>query len=444
MEPPEGNMAEALNSGSVTTRLRRIAELGKAATGKVIVSVSHVIDGEWMKEAFRRTRKDGAPGVDGQTVKEFRKDLKGNLEGLLKAFWDGTYQAPPVQRVEIDKGGGKKRPIGMPTLGTKILERAVLMVLEPLYEAIFLGCSWGFRPKRSAHGALKVLREILSRMAGGWIYEVDIRGFFDSLDHRHLRELLDLRVRDGNLRRMIDKWLNAGVLHLDGRTEYSEIGTPQGGVISPLLANVYLHYVLDVWFEEVVKPRLKGKAYLVRFADDFVLVFEEYEDAVKIQGVLPKRFGKYGLTLHPEKTRLVAFRRPRKDTVENRTAGTFDFLGFTHYWGRSRTGYWVIKRKTMKSRMTRGAKAIADWCRKHRHDDVSEQHRTLCQKVRGHYQYYGITGNWESLKDFLSEVERTWRKWLNRRSQNARMYWPKFKRLLERYPLPQPKIVHAL
>lgn len=437
-------MAEALNSGNVSTRRRRIAELGRAALDKVIVSVSHVIDGEWLKEAFRLTRKDGAPGVDGQTIREFRRDLKGNLGGLLRAFWDGTYQAPPVRRVEIAKGPGKTRPIGIPTLGRKILERAVLMVLEPLYEAIFRDCSWGFRPKRSAYQALKALRAVLSGMAGGWVYEVDIRGFFDSLDHHYLRELLDLRVRDKHLRRMIDKWLAAGISFAGGRMEYPEVGAPQGGVISPLLANVYLHYVLDVWFEDQVRPRLKGKAFLVRFADDFVLVFERHEDAVTMQRVLPKRFGKYGLALHPEKTRLVAFRRPRRAAIANRTAGTFDFLGFTHYWGRSRQGYWVVKRKTMKSRLTRAVREVAQWCRKYRHEAVRDQHRALCQKLRGHYQYYGVIGNWDALKSFLSAVERAWRKWLHRRSQKARMHWSKFKRLLKRYPLPEPRIVHVM
>ena len=247
--------------------------------------------------------------------------------------------------------------------------------------------------------------------------EVDIRKFFDTLDHAHLRDLLRRRIRDGVLLRLIGKWLNAGVLE-DGNVTFPDEGSPQGGVISPLLANVYLHYVLDVWFEQEVKPRLKGRAFLIRYADDFVMGFTCEEDARRVLEVLPKRFGKYGLTIHPDKTRLVAFQppdRPDRRTPAGCRPGTFDLLGFTHYWGRSRKGIWVVKRRTAASRLRRAITKIAQWCRLNRHRPIAEQHQTLGQKLRGHFAYYGITGNGEALRRFRDAVTRAWRKWLSRR-----------------------------
>jgi RNA-directed DNA polymerase len=250
---------------------------------------------------------------------------------------------------------------------------------------------------------------------------------------------LDQRVRDGVLRRMIDKWLNAGVLEA-GATWYPDAGTPQGGVISPLLANIYLHHVLDVWFECEVKPRLEGDAFLVRYADDFVIVFACEADARRVWAVLPKRFGRYGLTLHPDKTRLLDFRRPPRD---GGSTETFDLLGFTHYWGRSRKGNRVVQRKTASSRLSRALARVGEWCRRNRHVPVKVQHVALSAKVRGHYAYYGITGNARGLGRFHHEVERIWRRWLGRRSNSAPMWWERFRALLRRYPLPAPRVVHS-
>jgi group II intron reverse transcriptase/maturase len=282
-------------------------------------------------------------------------------------------------------------------------------------------------------------------MNGGWVLEVDIQDFFGSLDHQHLRSFLDQRVRDGLLRRAIDKWLKAGVLE-DGSVTRPKSGTPQGGVVSPLLANVYLNEVVDRWFAVEVRPRLKGRGFMIRYADDFVLVFSSEYDARRVMEVLPKRFGKYGLTLHPEKTRLVQYRRPsaRAGGDSPESAGSFDFLGFTHYWGRSRRGSWVVKRKTSPKRFGRALKAIADWCRSNLHQKVALQHRQLAQKLRGHYGYFGITGNADGLGRFLYEVRRTWRKWLDRRTGRKTMPWSRFTRLLERYPLPAPVVVHSI
>lgn len=433
---------------NVSTKQQRIAMLARQGPQMAFTSLAHHIDIEWLKEAYRRTRKSGAVGVDGQTAEEYAVDLEDNLRSLLNRAKSGTYFAPPVRRVHIPKGTrGETRPIGIPTFEDKVLQRAVVMALEAVYEQDFLDCSYGFRPGRSPHGALDALREPMMQMKGGWIVEVDIRKFFDSLDHSHLRALLGQRIRDGVLRRLIDKWLKAGVMEA-GQLSYAETGSPQGGVISPMLSNVYLHYVLDVWFEQEVRPRMKGRSFLVRFADDFVMGFEREEDARRVLEVLPKRFEKYGLALHPTKTRLVRFTRPPRGASRNGEAvgegpGTFDLLGFTHYWGRSLKGNWVIKRKTSRSRLSRAVQAVYRWCRKHRHQKVAEQHQALVQKLRGHYAYYGVTCNSRALNGFYQQALLSWKKWLGRRSQRAFTSWEWFKDLLKRYPLPSPRIAHS-
>jgi RNA-directed DNA polymerase len=434
---------------SVSTKQERIAKLARDAPSMSMTTLAHHIDIEWLREAYRRTRKDAAAGVDGQTAEAYAADLEENLQSLLSRAKSGTYWAPPVRRVHIPKGTGEEtRPIGIPTFEDKVLQRAVTMVLEAVYEQDFLDCSYGFRPGRSAHQALAAFRDQMMAMRGGWVLELDIQKFFDTLDHAQLRAFLGLRVRDGVLRRLIDKWLKAGVLE-DGCLRRPEAGSPQGGVISPMLSNVYLHYVLDTWFEGDVRPRMKGRAFLVRFADDAVMGFECEEDARRVLAVLSKRFGRYGLTLHPRKTRLVEFERPpRQDPPQGSgpasRPGTFELLGFTHYWGRSRRGNWVVMRKTACSRLSRSVHAISQWCRRYRHEKVREQHRLLTQKMQGHYGYYGITGNYDALHRFYEAVKRRWRQWLSRRSQRGHLSWAVFRRLLGRYPLPRPVVVHSV
>lgn len=441
-------MSRASELDPVFTKRQRIAELAKQAPQMGFTSLAHHIDLRWLHEAFLRTRSDGAAGVDGQTATDYTANLRENLQSLLERAKSGTYRAPPVRRVYIPKGTGlETRPIGIPTFEDKILQRAVVMVLEAVYEQDFRPCSYGFRPGRSAHQALDALWQRTMGMRGGWVVEVDIRKFFDTLDHAHLRDLLRQRIRDGVLLRLIGKWLNAGVLEA-GNVTFPDQGTPQGGVISPLLANVYLHYVLDVWFEQEVQPRLQGRAFLIRYADDFVMGFACEADARRVLEVLPKRFGRYGLTLHPDKTRLLAFQpvdRPdRSASGTGSEPGMFDFLGFTHFWGRSRKGAWVVKRRTAASRLRRAIRTIAQWCRLNRHRPLPEQHQTLSQKLRGHFAYYGITGNGEALHRFRDAVTRAWRHWLSRRTRGSPMCWDLFGRLLERYALPPALAVHSV
>ena len=383
-------MAGTQEPGDMSTKLLRIADAAHRSPELAFISLNHLLCPELLRQAFKRLRKDGAPGVDGRTWAEYEAGLEVRLPVLLDLAKSGRYRAPPVRRVHIPKGTGPEtRPIGIPTIEDKLLQKAVAMILEPIYEQDFHPGSYGFRPGRSAHQALGALREAVMGIGGGWVLEVDIRKFFDTVDHRWLQTFVRRRVRDGVILRLIGKWLKAGVFE-EGSVSYPELGTPQGGVISPMLANVYLHEVLDTWWEREVKPRLKGRATLVRYADDFVLVFGRESDARRVQAVLPKRFEKYGLQVHPEKTRLVRFDRPREGKPP---PGQFDLLGFTHRWERSRRGYWVVTRRTAKSRFRRGLQRIAQWCRANRHEPIRVQQLALALRLRGHDAYYGITGN---------------------------------------------------
>lgn len=432
----------------VYTKQQRIAELASIHPDVSFTSLAHHLDMMWLYEAFARTRKDGATGVDKQTAEEYRQELGANLRSLLERAKSGKYHAPPVRRAHIPKDPAKQetRPIGIPTFEDKVLQRAGHMILEPVYERDFLDCSYGFRPGRSAHDALAALWKHATEIGGGWIIDLDIRKFFDTMAHTHIREILKKRVSDGVITRLIGKWLKAGVWE-KGNVSYPETGTPQGGVISPLLSNIYLHEVLDKWFEHEVKPRLRAKAFLIRYADDAVLGFASEEDARRVLEVLPKRFSRFGLTLHPEKTRVVKFTRPdakRSGGPPSEHEVTFNFLGFTHYWGTSRNGAPVIKRRTEKSRFARALKKVAEWCRENRHDPVSEQHKTLNRKLQGHYAYYGITGNYPKVSNFRHRVVRLWRKWLMRRTRGKYLSWEKFERLLSVYPLAPSRIVHSV
>ncbi len=408
-------------------------------------SLNGYLDIEWLRHAYEQTRKDGAVGVDGQTAQAYAVNLEANLANLLTRLKSGRYRAPPVRRVYIPKAGSttEKRPLGIPAFGDKVAQRAVVMLLEAIYEQDFRSCSFGFRRGRSAHQALQHLRNRIMDGGGRWILDVDLRRYFDSIDHVKLRELLANRVVDGVIRRLIDKWLKAGVLE-EGQWHRSLTGTPQGGVISPLLANVYLHYVLDEWFHQAVEPRMKGRCTLVRFCDDFVMVFEDFLDSQRVSRVLGKRLGRFGLTLHPDKTCLVDFRFERPGGVRHRCAQAtcFNFLGFTHVWGRSRRGKSVVYQRTAKDRYARTLKALSRYCQYHRHRPLEEQHAKLSRMLRGHYAYFGITGNGKRLRWLAHRAEHIWRKWLSRRVRNGQIDWQRFKNLLAHYPLPMPRIVH--
>ena len=435
-----GNMEDSLKSEKVCTKQARIAELAQKLPGRQMTSLNHYIDLDWMQEACQRTRKDAAPGVDGMEWEEYSQNLPERLQDLINRAKAGDpYRAPAVRRVYIPKGEHEKRPLGIPTLEDKILQRAVTMVLESIYEQEFLDCSYGFRPKRSAHQAVQAIWKQIMMTGGCWLIDADIAKFFDTLDKAVLRELVHQRVGDGVIRRLIGKWLSAGVMD-QGVLTYPEAGTPQGGVISPILSNIYLHHVLDGWFETEIKPRLQGRAWMVRFADDFIMGFEDQRDAQRVYEVLYKRFAKHGLTIHPEKTRLVPFFPPERN---NGQRVTFDFLGFTHSWGTSRKGRPYVVRQTMNKRLTRALDNMRQYCKKVRTKPLAQQWEGLKRKMQGHYAYYGITGNIRQLANFAHETERIWRYWLARRSAKRDMPWDRYKRILQRHPLPRPRIVHS-
>ncbi len=440
MEPHRGTMNKTQSLDSISTKLVRIANNARDIQAP-LTTLMHHIDIEWMRQAYRRTRKDGALGIDGQSAATYAQNLEENLQSLLGRAKSGKYRAPPVKRVYIPKGNGDRRALGIPTFEDKVLQRAIAMVLEPVYEEIFLDASYGFRPGRSARQALDKLYATTVEARGGWVIELDIRKYFDTIDHKQLQEVVRKRIGDGDILRLIGKWLNAGCMEA-GEYTRSDAGTPQGGVISPLLANIYLHEVLDTWFDQEVRPRLRGSATLVRYADDAVMLFEQEEDARRVMQVLPRRFGRYGLTLHPDKTRLLPFERPSR--AEVRRGGprdisrSFDFLGFTILWAKSHRGHWVLLTRTAKDRFQRTLSAIADWCKLHRHAHVGEQQKGLNAKLRGHYGYFDRSGNRGRLWGLLHCVTRIWHRWLCRRSQRARMSWVTMTRLLQRYPLLAP------
>jgi RNA-directed DNA polymerase len=432
-----------LRSPTVTTKLQRLAEQAKRDPDRVFTNLAHLIDEDFLREAYRRTRKSSAAGIDGVTADQYAEDLDENLRDLHDRLRHGRYQAAPVVRVWIEKEDGGSRPIGKPAFEDKIVQRAVAMLLEAIYEQDFSHNSYGFRPGRSPHDALRALRTQCMTRGIGWIVDADVSGYFDNIDRARLREVLRLRVNDGGIMRLIGKWLRAGVME-DGVLYHPETGVVQGGVISPVLANIFLHHVLDEWFEQVVQPRLKGRSLLTRFADDFVIGCEVEADSRRIMAVLPKRFARFGLTIHPEKTVMITFRKPSARTGSGDGNGTFDFLGLTHYWTRSRRGYWVINRRTARKRLRRTKKALWRWCRTNRHLPLQDQHRMLGQKLQGHFQYYGIRGNYRMLAEVHLHAEAAWRYWLSRRSHKSAISWEKFQKLRKVFVLPTPQIVHRL
>lgn len=419
--------------------LLKVMERAKRDLHGCFLSLAHLIEEDALKRAFGRLRKDAAVGEDGITKEQYGTELDANVRGLQQRLRTKAWRHRPIRRVHIPKDKGKTRPIGISCIEDKLVQEAVREVLQAVYEPVFLDGSYGFRPGRSAHDALRVLERVLYGGEVNWILEADIESFFDSISRKMLMEMLRERVADTSLLRLVGRCLHVGVL--DG-AQYSEPdeGTAQGSSLSPLLGNVYLHHVLDQWFERDVLPRMQGKAHLIRYCDDFVIGFEREDDAKRVMDVLRRRFEKFGLRLHPDKTRLLPFRRPPRGQTSGKGPATFDFLGFTLYWRRSHRGWWVPGLKTRKARLRRAITAVTDWCRCHRHEPVKEQHAALVRRIDGHCNYFGVNGNARSLARLIHHAERAWRKWLGRRSQRARMNWTSFEALLRQFPLPRPTI----
>ncbi len=431
-------VGDTLGSQTVLTKLHQLSEQARAHPDWVFTTLHHLIDVDFLMEAYRLTRKDAAAGVDGITAKHYAENLETNLNSLYQRYKSGCYKAPPVKRVWIEKEDKSQRPIGIPAFEDKILQRAIAMLLGAIYEIDFYDFSYGFRPKRSAHGALKSIRDACIKTQVNTIIDADVSKFFDKMPHRNIHDILRKRINDGKIHRFIGKWLNAGVVEKEN-IHYPDCGSPQGGCISPLIANIFLHHVLDEWFEKEVKPRLKGKSFLVRFADDFVVGCERETDGQRVMDVLPKRFAKYGLTVHPEKTKKIRFKWEHR-SVQQSGNGTFDFLGFTHYWAKSRQGNWIIKRKTMRKRQARAMRNLYVYCRNEKHSSVKEQYKNLCSKLHGLYNYYGIICNYRMLLMLYEHTKKCWRKWLGRRTRDGDINYEKFGKFLDHWVLPRPRI----
>ena len=424
----------------MSTQLQGIAQQARQNPEMVFTTLAHRMDVDFLREAYRRLNKKGAPGLNKVTAADYAEHLEENLADLHQRLRSGSYRAPPIKRVWIEKENGKQRPLGIPEFEDKIVQRAVEMLLSAIYEEEFHDFSHGFRKGHSQHKALHELREQCRQLNINWILIADITGLFDNIDHQKLLGFIRRRVNDGAILRLIGKWLNAGVMEED-RLEYPDKGTPQGGVISPLLSNIFLHYVLDEWIANEVKPRMKGKSFTIRWADDFIIGFQLEKDANRVKEVLPKRFDRFGLELHPDKTSLIRFGRPPKNAKGQQKSGTFDFLGFTYYWGRSLKGYPVIKKKTARKRLNRYLKMTWNWCKENRHDPIGEQYRTLCAKLRGYYQYFGVRSNYKAIEAAYEYTEKAWRHWLSRRSHKGKVL---YETLRETFPLPKPRIVHNI
>jgi group II intron reverse transcriptase/maturase len=454
-----GTTSKTLSCTEVFLKLDQIAKQAAHDPDHVFTSLAHFLSPDFLCAAYHRLRIDAAPGIDGVRYQSYAENLATNLADLWHRLRSKQYRATPVKRAWVEKEDGSRRPLGIAILEDKIVQRAVLMILEAIYEQDFYDFSYGFRRGRSAHDAIKVLRELCMDAGIDWIVDADVSGYFDNIDHVRLQDFIRRRVNDGSLRRLIGKWLKAGVLE-EGELSYPDKGTPQGAVISPLLANVFLHYVLDQWFMEEIRPQLKGKAFLIRYADDFVIGCEYESEARWLMDQVVERFASHGLTIHPTKSHVIDFRRPSRNPTADggpsspsssngqggrrKGNGTFDFLGFTHYWARSQRGFWVIKRRTMRQRQRRAFLSIWEWCRRHRHLPLKAQHQRLSSKLRGHYQYYGIRCNLDRMRAVYRHVKRAWRYWLSRRSHRSDIPWEKFVRYLEKHPLPAPRIVHSI
>jgi RNA-directed DNA polymerase len=435
-------MTSASTLEDMSPGLRKVAERARREPEGKFHSLAHLIDEAALARAFDRLRKDAAVGVDGVTKEQFGQELEQKLRDLHERLRSMRYRHQPIRRVHIPKDKGRTRPIGISATEDKVVQGAIREVLEAIYEQDFLDCSYGFRPGRSAHDAVRALTPALSRGRMNWILEADIVSFFDSVDRTRLLEMLQARVADGSLLRLIGKCLHVGVL--DGE-EFSapELGTAQGSVLSPLLGNVYLHYALDLWFEREVKPRLRGLSALVRYCDDFVIAFESKDDAERVMAVLGKRMQRFGLELHPDKTRLLPFGRPPQGG-SGKGPATFDFLGFTWYWRKTLRGKWSVWCKTRTGRLTRAIKAVYDLCRRQRHWPVKDQHAALCRRLRGHFNYFGVSGNARSLFQLYERARQAWFKWLRRRSQRTSLTWGRFQDLLRALPLPRVRIVVSI
>jgi len=418
------------------TSLRGIAKKAQEQEKHRFGNLYEMLNEENLLDCWQYIRKDAACGVDRVSAREYEENLEENIRNLVERLKRGSYRAKLVRRQYIPKGEGKMRPLGIPATEDKLLQLAVKRILEAIYEQDFLRCSYGYRPNVGPLNAVDKLTVKLQFGRYNYIVEADIRAFFDNMDHEWIVQMLEERIDDRALIRLIKKWLKAGVLDTDGQVIHPVTGTPQGGIVSPVLSNIYLHYALDLWFHKVIKKQCRGEACLIRFADDFVSAFQYQEDAERFYRMLGERVGKFKLEMSEEKTRIIPFPRHRPSGKYR-----FDFLGFEFYWGKDRSGKPHLKRRTSRKKLRSSIKRFTEWCKKNRNLEPRVLFRRINAKLRGYYNYYGVFGNYDSLQQFFQQVKRILFKWLNRRSQRRSYNWRGFEQLLEHYGVEQPRIV---
>jgi len=426
------------------TKLDLLSDIARRRKDVRIENVACLLNEDNLKECFGLLKKGKATGVDGVTLEEYEVNLDENLCDLVERMKRQAYKPQPVRRTYIPKANGKIRPLGIPAIEDKIVQKGMTRILEAVYEADFLDCSYGFRSSRSPHQALKQLNKIIMTQPINHIIDADIKGFFDHVDHGWMRKFLEHRISDTNFDRLIYRFLRNGYME-EGKEYGVEKGTPQGGIISPVLANIYLHYVLDLWLEKVIKSESRGAVEMVRYADDFVICVQYKDDAEKILEKLKDRLGKFGLELAEDKTRRIEFGRFAKQNAQAKGTkpATFNFLGFTHYIDQTRTGKYKLGRKTDRNKLTAKRKALNEWLKSARNRmPLQELWKTLRAKLTGHFRYYGVSGNFRSMAKYRWECLRLVLKWLNRRSQKKSFNWETFRRYMEKYPLPKPAIYH--
>jgi len=417
------------------TSLRGIAIKAKQKKNHKFGNLYRLLNKDALYLAWKEINKKAATGVDGETVMEFERNLDANLDTIVEELKSKKYKAKLVKRVNIPKGNGKTRPLGLPALRDKIVQKAVANILEAIYEQDFLKCSYGYRPNVGAQKAVKEMtKELMYKY--GYVVEADIRSFFDNIDHQWLMKMLELRIEDKSFLRLIKKWLKAGILDTDGKIINPLNGCPQGSIVSPILANIYLHYALDLWFEKIVKAQSKGETYMCRVADDFVCAFRFKEEAVKFYNTLGKRLGKFGLELAEEKTKIIRF--SRFSQFEN---DSFDFLGFEFRWGSSKNGKNMIMRRTSRNKLRKSIKAVTIWCKENRHKRIKTIVKMLNSKLRGYFNYYGVITNSKGIKQFYNETIKALYKWLNRRSQRRSFTWDEFNAKMKWYGLIKPRVI---
>lgn len=436
------------NKNNTATKLVLITKRSKEQEQEKFNALAHLLNAEYLYECYKELKRGKTPGIDGRKLESYTdEEMKKEVEEIVDKMRNKQYRPKPVKRVQIEKLNGKQRPLGIPTTIDKVVQQGIKKILEAIYEPIFKDFSYGFRPNRSCHQALKAVHTMVMTKPINWIIDVDIKGFFDNVDHQWMIECLNQKINDKNFRSIIIKFLKAGVIE-EGKYKKTEKGTPQGGILSPVLANIYLHYILDLWFEVKLKKDIAGYTEMIRYADDFIIGAQTKQEAEQILKEIKTRLKKFNLEVSADKTRIVEFGKYAKENAKKRgkrKPDTFDFLGFTHYVSTSRSNKFLMKIKTSKNRRSNSLKEMNEWLKRIRNKQkIKEIWKILSAKLRGHYNYYGVSSNSRETQNYYYRTLMLTYKWMNRRSQKKSFNWDKFEAYLKLYPLPKPVLKYNM